>query len=80
MSTNIVTTIDVRDIAPRLRHPLIMKTFNDLTPGQAFLLVNDRDPKPLHYQFNAEFAGLFDWTYLEQGPEVWQVRIGRVAA
>lgn len=74
------TTIDVREIAPRMRHPLIFQTFLDLAPGQAFLLVNDHDPKPLYYQFNAEFPGLFDWTYQEQGPDVWQVRIGRAAA
>lgn len=26
----------------------------------------------------AEHAGQFDWDYLAHGPEVWEVRIGRV--
>jgi uncharacterized protein (DUF2249 family) len=43
-------------------------------------LVNDHDPKPLRYQLEAENTGEFSWDYLEQGPEVWRVRIGRVAA
>jgi uncharacterized protein (DUF2249 family) len=71
------TRVDVREIAPRARHPLIFQTFDQLSPGSAFILVNDHDPKPLYYQFAAERANQFEWEYLEQGPEVWQVRIGR---
>lgn len=74
-----VTTIDVRTIRPPERHPLIFKTFNGLEPGQAFTLVNDHDPKPLYYQFAAELPGKFRWDYLEQGPQVWRVEIGKVA-
>ena len=48
-----------------------------LQPGEALLLVNDHDPKPLFYQFQAEASGEFTWDYLENGPEVWQVRIGK---
>ncbi len=72
--------LDVRTIPPRERHPLIFATFDRLRPGQAFILVNDHDPKPLCYQFDAERPGAFEWTYLEQGPEVWRVRIGRTRA
>jgi uncharacterized protein (DUF2249 family) len=70
-------TIDVRSIAPRERHPLIFNTFHDLVPRGSFLLVNDHDPKPLYYQFQAEHGGQFKWEYLESGPEVWKVRIGK---
>lgn len=71
------STVDVRAIPPRDRHPLIFTTFDALRPGEAMVLVNDHDPRPLHYQFMAERTGLFDWTYLEQGPEVWRVQIGK---
>ena len=74
------TTIDVRAIAPRLRHPLIFSTFENLGAGECFRIVNDHDPKPLFYQFSAEYPGTFEWTYEQHGPEVWQVRIDRVAA
>ena len=72
--------IDVRTIAPRERHPLIFSTFDALQPGQSLELVNDHDPKPLYYQFNAELPGQFEWTYLERGPETWRVAIARVSA
>lgn len=69
--------VDVRRIVPRERHPMIFDAFHRLAPNEAFLLVNDHDPKPLYYQFEAEHEGQFTWDYLEQGPEAWRVRIGR---
>ena len=70
-------TLDVREIPARDRHPRIFETFEALRPGDAFELVNDHDPKPLRYQFEAEHTGRFTWDYLDQGPDVWRVRIGR---
>jgi uncharacterized protein (DUF2249 family) len=72
--------LDVRDEIPARRHELIFETYGALEPGTAFVLVNDHDPKPLYYQFEAEHTGEFSWDYLEQGPDVWRVRVGRVAA
>lgn len=72
--------VDVRTIAPRDRHPLIFDAFENLAPGEGFYLVNDHDPKPLYYQFQAERTGQFTWEYAEQGPEIWRVRIGRALA
>jgi uncharacterized protein (DUF2249 family) len=71
------TQLDVRREPPARRHELIFDTYHDLQRGTGFVLVNDHDPKPLRYQFEAEHAGAFTWEYLEQGPEVWRVRIGR---
>jgi uncharacterized protein (DUF2249 family) len=71
--------LDVRSEPPIRRHALIFDTFGALDAGSAFVLVNDHDPKPLYYQFAAENAGEFSWDYLEQGPEVWRVRIGKTA-
>ena len=69
--------IDVRDMVPRERHPLIFRTFDELGAGESFELINDHDPKPLYYQFQAERPGQLDWEYLEQGPETWRVKISR---
>ena len=69
--------LDVREIAPRIRHPLIFSTFDELKSGDSFVLVNDHDPKPLYYQFEAERHDQFRWEYLVTGPEEWQVRITR---
>lgn len=73
------TTLDVRPLPPPQRHPLIFQTFDSLQPGEYFILVNDHDPKPLYYQFHYEREGQFTWEYLEQGPTVWRVRIGRTS-
>lgn len=72
------TMIDVRPLPPAQRHGLIFDTYESLQPGESFLLVNDHDPKPLYYQFRFEKEGQFTWEYIEQGPQTWQVRIGRV--
>jgi len=69
--------IDVREIAPRDRHPLIFQTFDELAEGDGFQLVNDHDPKPLYYQFLHERANQFTWEYLEEGPMSWRVAIHR---
>jgi uncharacterized protein (DUF2249 family)/hemerythrin-like domain-containing protein len=71
--------LDVRNVVPRERHTMIFDAFSSLKPGEAFVLINDHDPRPLYYQFQAEHTGQFSWDYLEQGPEVWRVRIGRSA-
>ncbi len=71
------TVLDIRPLPPMQRHPLIFNTFEALTAGQTFVLVNDHDPKPLYYQFQAERTGEFTWDYLQQGPREWRVRIGK---
>jgi regulator of cell morphogenesis and NO signaling len=77
MTYEVLSTLDVREVPPRIRHPQIFETFDALAPGQAFVLVNDHDPRPLFYQFQAERPGSFGWVSLEQGPEVWRVEISR---
>ncbi len=71
--------LDVRALAPAQRHEKIFATYGALGTGTAFVLVNDHDPKPLRYQFEAEHEGRFTWEVLEAGPTVWRVRIGRPA-
>lgn len=75
MSAETKVTVDVREIPPFQKHPTIFETFDNLSSGEAMLLVNDHDPKPLYYQMAAEMPNTFEWEYLEEGPEVWQVRI-----
>jgi uncharacterized protein (DUF2249 family) len=75
MSDNI---LDVRVIPPRQKHPAIFAAFDALEVGNHFVLVNDHDPVPLRHQFNFERAGQTGWEYLEQGPELWRVKISKV--
>ncbi len=73
----IKTELDLRILPVPQRHPLIYQTFESLQPGEAFVLVNDHEPRPLLYTFHYERPGQFTWHYLEEGPETWRVRIGR---
>ncbi|HVA65488.1 MAG TPA: DUF2249 domain-containing protein [Elusimicrobiota bacterium] len=71
--------MDVRAMIPRERHPKIFAAWDALPVGGAIKLVNDHNPKPLYYQFQAEHAGEFRWTIVESGPDRWAVLIERVA-
>jgi len=70
----VISTIDVRGVPHAQRHPLIFKTYGQLKPGQAFILVVDHNPKPVLNELDFVQKGKFKWTYLEQGPEVWRVQ------
>lgn len=80
MTDTVKETLDVRDLIPMMRHTKIFQLFDGLETGEAFILINDHDPKPLYYQFLHERPEEFSWDYLKEGPEDWRVRIGRVAA
>jgi peroxiredoxin-like protein len=71
--------LDVRTLPAPMRHELIFRTLDELAGGSAITLVNDHDPKPLHYQLDATRPGNFSWDYVEKGPEAWRVRIARIA-
>jgi len=69
--------LDVRLLPPKEKHPTIFATFDALPVGGSFVLLNDHDPVPLRYQFQAERPEAFTWRYLEAGPDIWRVRIER---
>lgn len=71
--------VDVRELPPAQRHQKILHLVNELAVGGSFILVNDHDPKPLYYQLEAEHPKQFSWTYVESGPTVWRVEIGKLA-
>ncbi len=77
MSTVTSNTLDIREIAPRDRHAVIFARFDELPAGESLELINDHDPKPLHGQFQIRSANAFSWDYLEAGPNVWRVQIGK---
>ena len=72
------TLLDVRPIPCRTKHAQIFQRWFDLPVGQYFVLLNDHDPVPLRYQFEAEFAGAFSWEYLERGPDDFRVKISKL--
>jgi regulator of cell morphogenesis and NO signaling len=67
--------LNVSLLEPRLKHPTIFRHFDELEPGATLRIRNDHDPKPLYYQLVGERGNIFSWTYLQKGPEWWQVEI-----
>ena len=72
------TELDLRQIMPFERHELIFQKWDALKPGETLRIINDHDPKPLHYQFEAEYKGQYEWAYDQQGPKDWIARIKKV--
>lgn len=72
--------LDVTVLEPRQKHPTIFANFDQLAPGATLIIHNDHDPKPLYYQLLGERGNVFDWEYLEQGPEWWRVKITKHGA
>jgi len=79
MTTRTDRFIDVRLVPPAERHPRILAMLEALVPGTEMTLVTDHEPVPLRRYVDAGYPGLFDWRWLETGPEVWRAAIERRA-
>lgn len=75
---NYKSTVNATEYPPQIKHKVIFETFDALQSGEAMLLINDHDPKPLYFQFGIERPNQFTWEYIEQGPVAFRVKIGRV--
>ena len=72
-----IKTVDLRSLPPFERHGKIFQTWDTLNSGEIMKIINDHDPKPLRYQFEAEYTDKFEWVYEQQGPTDWIVNIKR---
>jgi len=68
-------TLDVRPLAPKVRHDLIFERLDRLATGETLRLVNDHDPAPLRYQLDATQPSRYEWVYVERGPDEWAIDI-----
>ena len=75
MQTITENILNVTLLEPRQKHPTIFNRFDELEGGESLTIHNDHDPKPLYYQLLGERGNTFVWEYLEQGPELWKVKI-----
>ncbi|MFW5838821.1 MAG: DUF2249 domain-containing protein [Bacillota bacterium] len=68
-------SIDARAYQPKEKHPAILALFHELKTKEQLLLINDHDPKPLYYQFSAEYPNTFTWEYQVNGPDIYKIII-----
>lgn len=74
---NAPDSLFIPELEPAKKHPAVFQKFDALQNGESFVLVNDHDPKPLYYQLVAGRGKTVEWEYLEEGPAVWRVKIGK---
>jgi uncharacterized protein (DUF2249 family) len=73
-----VQTLDLRPLLPYERHEKIFKAWDGLQTGETLRIINDHNPKPLYYHFEAEQKGKFQWEFEQEGPKDWIFKIKRV--
>jgi len=71
-------TLDLTVLVPVERHEKVFETWGKMPADSELKIINDHDPKPLYYQFNAEFKGKFEWEYEQEGPVKWVVKIRKI--
>lgn len=71
--------LDLREIPQPLRHPLVFQRFDALDMGRSFTITNDHDPLPLNRQMQSMRPGQVSWDYIQRGPDLFRIRIRRVA-
>lgn len=67
--------INVPKLAPKDKHPTIFGIFEKLKEGESLIIHNDHDPKPLYYQLLNDHGEIFNWEYLEKGPQWWGIKV-----
>ncbi|ABD86799.1 DUF2249 domain-containing protein [Rhodopseudomonas palustris] len=74
------TVLDVRRLEPQQRHAIVQRLIDRLPPGRSLQVIADHNPRPLRGYLEMVHGDEADWSYLEQGPEVWRVKLRRGVA
>ena len=66
-----------------LRSPLsdqlmrILQALESVEPGETLFLMHDKDPRALLSRLHPVLKGGFEWSILEEEPQVWKVTFQR---
>jgi len=71
--------LDVREVEHDQRHALVLSAVAALAPGDAVVLVAAHAPGPVLAEIGDRFGARIDTRWLQSGPQVWQIRLERVA-
>jgi uncharacterized protein (DUF2249 family) len=67
--------INVADIDPKYRHDILFRLFEHLAPDESLQIIVDHNPRRLRLQLEARHGSRCAWSYLEEGPGIWRVRL-----
>lgn len=71
------TRIDVRSLPHDERHPRVLAAIDALPGDGALVLIAPHAPRPLLAEIDARYPGQVDTQWLQDGPDVWQIRLHR---
>lgn len=71
------TRLDVRSVPHAQRHAKVLAAISELPADGALVLIAPHAPLPLLAEIERRFPGQIDVQWLQEGPEVWQVRLHR---
>lgn len=69
--------LDIRELELNDSHKEALDKYNELGPGEAFILLSVNEPKELLGQFQQKHYGEFEWWPLEIGADLCRVHIGK---
>lgn len=69
--------LDARTIPHAIRHGAILGSLAQLAPGAGMILAAPHNPLPLLRQIDEQFNGSVQISYVEEGPEVWRLKLVR---
>jgi uncharacterized protein (DUF2249 family) len=72
--------LDVRDLPHGQRHARVLAALDALPVDGALVLVAPHAPLPLLAEIGARYEGQVAADWLQDGPEIWQIRLHRTAA
>lgn len=67
--------LNIPAIEPKQKHATIFHVFENMPEEESFIIHNDHDPKPVYYQLVDKHGEIFNWDYLQQGPNWWSIRV-----
>ena len=70
-------TVVCHTLPPAERMPTLLREFDALRPGESFELQSNHAQKPALAHLQKERPALFEWSPLEEGPELWRTRVAR---
>ena len=70
--------LDVRALDCSVKHPLLVKTFMELPPGQHFIIWNGHEPVRLRDQFAAQWPGTFIWESQPAAPGEFRIKVTKL--
>jgi uncharacterized protein (DUF2249 family) len=69
--------IDPRALPRGTCRDTILAAVSELEVGASLLIVNDHDIQPMKMVLATSWPGRHAFSYLEDGPDVWRIRITR---